>query len=99
MERKDVTSYLVTLPERLVRSAVGLSAGLAREVGDMVLPDAVRQGQLYRNLVDTTLRFLIEQVGGAEGTYPAEGQLPGDFLAHLGVDVLHQIVEVGCGGA
>jgi hypothetical protein len=80
MERKDVTSYLVTLPERLVRSAVGLSAGLAREVGDMVLPDAVRQGQLYRNLVDTTLRFLIEQVGGAEGAYPAEGQLPGDFL-------------------
>ena len=81
MERKDVTSYLVTLPERLVRSAVGLGAGLAREVSDIVLPDAVRQGQLYRNLVDSTLRFLIEQVGGAEGAYPAEAPLPGDFLA------------------
>jgi hypothetical protein len=81
MDRKDVTSYLVTLPERLVRSAVGLGAGIAREVGDIVLPDAVRQGQLYRNLVDSTLRFLIEQVGGAEGTYPAEAPLPGDFLA------------------
>ena len=46
MQRKDVTDYLVTLPARLVRSAVGLSAGLAREVGDLVLPDAVRQGQL-----------------------------------------------------
>ena len=52
MDRKDVTNYLVTLPERLVRSAVGLGAGLAREVSDIVLPDAVRQGQLYRNLVD-----------------------------------------------
>jgi hypothetical protein len=81
MDRKDVTSYLVTLPERLLRSAVGLSAGLAREVSDIVLPDGVRQGQLYRNLVDGTLRFLIEQVGGAEGAYPAEGKLPGDFLA------------------
>ena len=76
-----MTNYLVTLPERLVRSAVGLGAGLAREVSDIVLPDAVRQGQLYRNLVDSTLRFLIEQVGGAEGAYPAEAPLPGDFLA------------------
>jgi len=76
-----VTNYLVTLPERLLRSVVGLGAGLAREVGDLVLPDSVRQGQLYRNMVDTTLRFLIEQVGGAEGAYPAESRLPDDFLA------------------
>ena len=76
-----MTHYLVTLPERLVRSVVGLGAGLAREVSDLVLPDSVRQGQLYRNLVDTTLRFLIEQVGGADGAYPAESQLPADFLA------------------
>ena len=76
-----MTNYLVTLPERLVRSVVGLGAGLAREVSDLVLPDRVRQGQLYRNMVDTTLRFLIEQVGGAEGAYPAESPLPGDFLA------------------
>jgi hypothetical protein len=76
-----MTHYLVTLPERLVRSVVGLGAGLAREVSDLVLPDSVRQGQLYTNMVETTLRFLIEQVGGAEGAYPAEDKLPGDFLA------------------
>ena len=76
-----MTNYLVTLPERLVRSVVGLTAGFAREVSDLVLPDSVRQGQLYRNMVDTTLRFLIEQVGGAEGAYAAESPLPGDFLA------------------
>jgi hypothetical protein len=81
MERKDVTGYLVTLPERLLRSAVGLGAGLTREVSDLVLPDAVRQGQLYRNLVDGTLRFLIEQVGGAQGTYPADSELPGNYVA------------------
>jgi hypothetical protein len=76
-----VAHYLVTLPERLIRSIVGLGAGLAREVSDLVLPDSVRQGQLYRNMVDSTLRFLIERVGGAEGAYLAEEQLPGDFLA------------------
>lgn len=28
-----------------------------------------------------TLRFVIEEVGGAEGVYAAEGALPNDFLA------------------
>ncbi|HEY6507303.1 MAG TPA: hypothetical protein VIY56_04770 [Vicinamibacterales bacterium] len=73
-------SYLLSLPERLVRSVVALGAGFTREVGEVALPDAVRQGQLYQNLVETTLRFLIERVGGAEGVYDAEAQLPGDFL-------------------
>jgi len=47
-----VAHYLVTLPERLVRSVVGLGAGFAREVSDLVLPESVRQGQLYRNMVE-----------------------------------------------
>lgn len=72
--------YLLTVPERLVRSVLGLGAGIAREVGEIALPDAVRRTQLYSNMVDTTLRFLIEQVGGAEGVYGKEAPLPGDFL-------------------
>ena len=34
-----------------------------------------------RNLVDATLRYLIERVGGVEGTYPTDDGLPDDFLA------------------
>ena len=64
--------YLVSLPERVIRSALGLSAGLLREVGEVVLPRGVRRTQLYKSLVDTTLRFVIEQVGGAGNVYPAE---------------------------
>ena len=86
--------YLVTLPERLVRSIVGLGAGLAREVSDLVLPDSVRQGQLYRNMVDSTLRFLIEQVGGADGAYPPESQLPQDFLVRRGVGNAVEVLGV-----
>lgn len=74
-------SYLLSLPERVVRSVVALGAGFTRGVGEVALPEAVRQGQLYQNLVETTLRFLIERVGGAEGVYDEEAQLPGDFLA------------------
>jgi len=76
-----VKTYLISLPERLVRSALGFGAGVAREVGEVVLPEGVRRGQLYQNLVDATLRYLIEEVGDVEGVYNAAGTLPDDFLA------------------
>jgi hypothetical protein len=76
-----VKGYLLSLPERLARSALGLGAGLAREVGEVALPDGVRQSRLYQTLVDTTLRFLIENVGGVEGVYADREILPEKFLA------------------
>jgi hypothetical protein len=77
---EGIKSYLLSLPERLVRSGLGLGAGVAREISEVVLPAGVRRTRLYQNLVDTTLRFLIEQVGGVEGAYPGETPLPDDFL-------------------
>ena len=78
-------AYLLSLPERVIRSALGLSAGLLREVGVVVLPQRVRRSALYMSLVDTTLRYVIEHVGGAEGVYPAGLPQPGDFLTRRGV--------------
>ncbi len=69
MTAKD---YLLSVPERFVRSVLALGAGVAREVGEVALPDGIRCSQLYQNLVDATLRYLIEQVGGVEGVYSAE---------------------------
>jgi hypothetical protein len=77
----ELKRYLFTLPERLVRSVVGLGAGVAREVGDLALPQSVRRSRLYQNLVDTTLRFLIEQVGEVEGVYESSEKLADNFLA------------------
>jgi len=76
-----VKAYLLSFPERLVRSALGLGAGVARELGEVALPEAVRSSRLYQNLVDATLRYLIEQVGGVEGVYSAREALPDNFLA------------------
>jgi hypothetical protein len=78
-------AYLLSLPERVIRSALGLSAGLLREIGEVALPRTVRRGQLYKSLVDTTLRYVIEQVGGAKGVYPTEVPQTPDFLARRGV--------------
>jgi hypothetical protein len=77
-------TYLLSLPERVIRSALGFSAGLLREIGEVVLPRTVRRGQLYKSLVDTTLRYVIEQVGGAKGVYPTEVPQAQDFLARRG---------------
>lgn len=76
----ELKRYLFSLPERVVRSVVGLGAGVAREVGDVAIPASVRQSRLYQNLVDTTLRFLIEQVGGVDGAYQGQTKLADDFL-------------------
>jgi hypothetical protein len=72
--------FLLSLPERVLRSTTALAAGLLREVGEVTIPQTIRRSQLYQNLVDATLRFLIEQVGGVEGVYPTEEKLAEDFL-------------------
>jgi hypothetical protein len=76
-----VKAYLLSFPERIVRAVLGLGAGVTREVGEVALPEGIRRSQLYKNLVDATLRFLIEQVGGVEGVYGTEESLPDNFLA------------------
>jgi hypothetical protein len=78
-------TYLLSLPERVIRSALGFSAGLLREIGELALPGTVRRGQLYKSLVDTTLRYVIEEVGGARGVYPSEVPQAQDFLVRRGV--------------
>jgi len=77
-------SYILSLPERVIRSAVALGAGLLHEVGEVVLPRGVRRTQLFKNLVDTTLRFLIERVGGAKAAHQSGEEPPHDFIARRG---------------
>ncbi|HUQ92662.1 MAG TPA: hypothetical protein VM120_13365 [Bryobacteraceae bacterium] len=76
-----LTGYLLSLPERLLRSGTALAGGLLREIGEVALPASVRKTRLYRTLVSSTLRFLIESVGQVEGAYPGEAQLAGNFIA------------------
>lgn len=76
----DAAKYILSLPERVVRSVSALAGGLLREAGEAALPAAVRRTRLYRTMVEAVLRFLIEQVGEVEGTFPAEGRLAENFL-------------------
>ncbi len=80
MDRASLGKYLLSLPERALRSASALAGGLVREIGNVTLPAAVRRTTLYRTMVEATLRFLIEEVGQVEGVYPPAGVLAHDFL-------------------
>jgi hypothetical protein len=77
-------AYLLSLPERVIRSALGLSAGVLREAGELLLPAGMRRSHLYHSLVDVTLRYVIEQVGGVKGTYPPQQAQIEDFLIRRG---------------
>jgi hypothetical protein len=81
MDRQQLKDYFCSLPERAVRSLTGLTAGAARELSDVLLPERVRRSRLYRSMVESTLRFLVEQVGQVEGTFAADADaLPSNFL-------------------
>jgi len=93
MDRARIKLYLLSLPERVLRAATALAAGLARELGNITLPAAVRRTSLYRTMVEATLHFLIEEVGQVEGVYPPASALAQDFLARKAVG--HGIDFVG----
>ena len=72
--------YVASLPERIVRSASALTAGVVHEVAAVALPLGLRRGRLYRNLVDVPLQFLILDVGQVPGAMASEEQLGENFL-------------------
>jgi hypothetical protein len=83
--------FVLSLPERLVRSLSALTGGFLREAGVILLPVRLRRTALYRVMVEVTLRFLIEELGRVPGVY-AKGQELEDFLlkrtASHGIELL-----------
>lgn len=80
MTPKPRYQYILSLPERAIRSLGALSGGLMREIGNVALPAGVRRTTLYRTMVDVGLQFLIEDVGQVEHIYPTGEKLSENFL-------------------
>lgn len=55
--------YGLSLPERLVRSMVGITAGTAREIADFVVPQAFKDSKTYEIAVRNSIGFLVSGVG------------------------------------
>jgi hypothetical protein len=83
--------FVLSLPERIVRSVSAVTGGLLREAGVILLPVRLRRSALYRVMVEVTLRFLIEELGRVKGVYPKNADIEGFLVkrtASHGIELL-----------
>ena len=59
-------AFLVSLPERLVRTVAAAAGGAVHETAQLVLPRFVRLSRLYEATAKNLLRLTIELVGGVD---------------------------------
>ena len=64
--------YVVSLPERTLRSLAAILGGTAHETATLVLPRFARRSRLYEATAKNLLRVLVEGVGAVEGAATAE---------------------------
>ncbi len=60
------TRYLVSLPERIVRTVAAALGGTIHETAELVLPRLVRKSRFYEATAKNLLRITVELVGGVE---------------------------------
>jgi hypothetical protein len=78
--------YTLSLPERVVRSTVGVTAGAAREAAHALVPQAFQSSKVYELVIASSLNFLTEDIGGVEQqTRPGEAPNVDQFLARKAV--------------
>ena len=70
--RESLAGYVVSLPERLVRTTAASGGGLLLEASDHILPPPVRDAKIYQCLIARPLRITVEAVGGVSGRFPMQ---------------------------
>ena len=88
----SLASYVVSLPERLIRATAASGGGLLLETADHILPPAARDSKFYQCTIARPFRITVELVGGVEGRFPSEISAP-DLVKRK---VAGNVVEFGC---
>jgi hypothetical protein len=82
----DSLKYGVSLPERFVRSAAGLTAGTAKDLAEFLVPRSFQDSKTYEVVVRNSLNFVIGNIGGVDlPPGPAGAAQPENFLARKAV--------------
>jgi aconitate hydratase len=63
---RRATQYLVSLPERILRTVAAALGGTIHETAELVLPRLVRKSRFYEATAKNLLRITVELVGGVE---------------------------------
>jgi hypothetical protein len=69
--------YVVSLPERIVRTAAAVAGGTVHETAQLLLPRLIRRSRLYEVSAKNLLRILVEGVGAVEGSSTADPNAAG----------------------
>jgi len=77
--------YALSLPERTLRALAAAAGGLIYEATEVLLPGWLRRSRLYQAIVATTLRIVIEFIGGVHGVLPPRGIDAGELAARKAV--------------
>jgi hypothetical protein len=84
--------FVISLPERLVRSAAALLGGAVHETAALALPRLVRRSRLYEATAKNLLRVAIELVGGVEAASTKEPTPARELAVRKGAG---NVVELG----
>ncbi len=76
-------AYVISLPERLVRSLVML-LGLIGHMVTRLLPKPIREGKFYKLAVERQIKMLTDDVGGA-GLFPGQKAVDADSAKRMAV--------------
>ena len=90
--RGSLASYVVSLPERMVRTVAAGGGGLLLEAADHILPPVARGSKFYQCTIARPFRITVEFVGGVEGRFPADISAP-ELVKRK---VAGNVVEAGC---
>ena len=69
--------YMVSLPERIVRTAAAVVGGTVHETAQLLLPRLIRRSRLYEVSAKNLLRILVEGVGAVKGSSTADPKAAG----------------------
>lgn len=94
---KDHLIYGLSLPERTLRSTSAVVAGTLRESAEMLVPQAFRSSTSYRTLIEQTLNFMAQDVGGVTSPQTDEPDVDnfvarkavGSFIEMASLPLLH----------
>ena len=68
---KERLRYVLSLPERALRTGSGLLGGVLRESASLLVPQSFQNSRTYTVMVRQMLDFVVHDVGGvAQGTTP-----------------------------
>jgi hypothetical protein len=78
----EYLTYSMSLPERAIRTTSGLLGGVVRESADLLVPQAFRDSKVYTTLVQQTLDFMCDDIGGvARPVGPGQPGKIDDYVA------------------